>query len=180
MKLIRLILIEGCEAVTVDEGKQLVMVTGTVDVNAFAEYLRAKLKRTVEFVSSKNEIDSGGSRGDFEKKDGNGGGSGGGKKKGGGGDGGQEEGGGGGKNRMDVFGHPAFGYYDHGCGYGNGFVNGYGHANGSEWEWICAWILRTLYPGVDPWVGTCNMHQICSVKETQMLALSCEEGKIVF
>ncbi|KAL0000482.1 hypothetical protein SO802_014263 [Lithocarpus litseifolius] len=77
------------------------------------------------------QIDGGNNRGDGDKKDGNGGGSCGGKKKGGGGDGGQGGGGGGGgENRMDGFGHPGFGYHDHSYGYGNGFVNGHGHANG--------------------------------------------------
>ena len=145
MKLIRLILIVGLQEMTVDKEKDLVMVKGTMDVKALAKSLRNRIKRTVKIVPPKKVKDSGGRRGDGNKKDDNGGGSGGGKTKGGGGDAGQEEDGGGGKKRMEVFGHPEFGYYDHGYGYGNG----YGHANGWEWEWICAWILRTLYPWVD-------------------------------
>ena len=110
-------------------------VVGKMDPTKLRDNLSQKIKKHVEIVPPipKKEKDGGGSsREDFDKKDGNGGGSANGQKKGGGGDGGQEEGGGGGENRTDVFGHPWFGYFNNGYGYGDGFVNGYRHAKGRK------------------------------------------------
>lgn len=174
----------GVEYAKVETELNRLTVVGKMDPTKLRDNLSRRTKKRVEIVPPKKEKDGGGSsREDDDKNDGNGGGSAGGKKKGGGGDGGQEEGGdggGGGENRMDVFRHPGFGYYDHGYGYGNGFVNGHGHANGREWEWISR--TRGCSHGwTRGWaLATCTKYVHCSVKKTQMLALSCEEGKIVF
>ncbi|KAI3447564.1 hypothetical protein Pfo_004229 [Paulownia fortunei] len=109
-KIKRIILknIDGVTSVTTDLQKDLVTLTGTMDVKELAKYLREKLKRGVEIVPPKKD-DGGekkGEEGGGDKKEKGGGGGGGGEKKekenggGSGGGGGEkkekEDGGGGG------------------------------------------------------------------------------------
>lgn len=75
---------KGVESVTVDSQKDLVTVTGTMDVSSLAPYLKEKLKRSVEVVPAKKDVGAG------EKK-GNAGAAGGEKKEKGGGGGDEEE-----------------------------------------------------------------------------------------
>ncbi|XP_052173905.1 heavy metal-associated isoprenylated plant protein 3-like [Diospyros lotus] len=81
----------GVQSVTMDGQKDLVTVTGTMDVNQFIPYLKEKLKRSVDVVPPKKPEGDGG-----EKKEKGGGGGGDKKEKEGEGGGKKQEGGGGG------------------------------------------------------------------------------------
>lgn len=119
----------------IDQQKDLVTVTGSMDMKALAESLQEKLRRPVEIVPPKKDKDAG------DKDSGKGDNAGAGKKKGGGGDGGQkamteddvakmmmmEE-----MRRMEQhMGPPAFGYGPApGFGYGSGPAPGFGYGYG--------------------------------------------------
>ncbi|KAK6926728.1 Heavy metal-associated domain, HMA, partial [Dillenia turbinata] len=119
---------KGYHSMSVDMQKDLITVTGTMDMKALAESLKDKLNRSVEIVPPKKDKESGGGGGggggDKGKK---------GKGGGGGGDGGKNEDG----NRMEFTGYgygPGFGYapnyglvqgYNYHTAYGNGPGGGY-------------------------------------------------------
>ncbi|KAI6675271.1 hypothetical protein NL676_003177 [Syzygium grande] len=77
--------VKGVESVTVDEGKNLVILKGTMQLNGLAPYLTDKLKRSVEVVPPKKEE----AATDKKDKPATGGGEGGEKKDGG--DGGKKK-----------------------------------------------------------------------------------------
>ncbi|XP_075513296.1 heavy metal-associated isoprenylated plant protein 3-like isoform X1 [Primulina tabacum] len=81
---------KGYQDMKIDRQKELVTVTGAMDMKALAEMLKKHLKKNVEIVPPKKE---------GEKKEGGGGG--GDKKKGGGGGDGGEAGSGGGGEKME-------------------------------------------------------------------------------
>ncbi|KAH7856195.1 hypothetical protein Vadar_033814 [Vaccinium darrowii] len=90
--------ITGVNSVAVDEQKDLVTVTGTMDTKELAPYLKEKLRRSVEVVPPPPppKKEGGGDQkpkegGGGEKKEGGGGGGGGEQKKEGGGGGGGEQ-----------------------------------------------------------------------------------------
>lgn len=98
---------------SVDKDKDLVTVKGTMDAKALTEFLKLRLKRSVEIVPPKKEKD----KNDKESSNSGDNVGGGGKKKkkgGDGGDGGEKDSGGEGKmvegNRMEYLGPPGFGY----------------------------------------------------------------------
>ncbi|KAL1313742.1 hypothetical protein HN51_040354 [Arachis hypogaea] len=77
--------VKGVESVNIEEGKDLVTVTGTMDVKEMVPFLNEKLKRNVEVMGPpKKEEDKKNKEGGGEKK---------GKKEGGGGGGGGGDGG---------------------------------------------------------------------------------------
>ncbi|XP_031402175.1 heavy metal-associated isoprenylated plant protein 3-like isoform X1 [Punica granatum] len=69
---------KGVASIAIDKAKELVTVTGTMDVKALAESLEEKMKRSVQIVSPKKDKDGGG--GGEGNNNGGGGGGGGGKK----------------------------------------------------------------------------------------------------
>ncbi|XP_042495463.1 heavy metal-associated isoprenylated plant protein 3-like [Macadamia integrifolia] len=74
-KIRRIILkIKGVESVNIDAAKDLVKVTGTMDVKGLTPYLKDKLKRSVEIVPEKKDDEKKGKEGGGEKKDKEGGG----------------------------------------------------------------------------------------------------------
>ncbi|PKI64605.1 hypothetical protein CRG98_015037 [Punica granatum] len=136
----------GVTNVTIEQQKDLVTVTGTMDVKALAETLKGRMKRVVEIVPPKKEKEK--VKDNEEKKDGNkgsgggnekegcgngnnqGNGSGGGKKKKGAGGGGGGEYGNAVGNKEEEngpavgLGYPANTGYGYGCGYGYGYTYG--------------------------------------------------------
>lgn len=93
--------VSGVKCVMIEMQKDLVMVTGSIDVKALAEALKERMKREVEIIPPKKEKEKGSNS---EEKDGGGSGGGGGNEKEGGdngncngnGNGGGRKGGGGG------------------------------------------------------------------------------------
>ncbi|GLT89804.1 hypothetical protein SLE2022_077740 [Rubroshorea leprosula] len=119
--------IKGVQSVTIDAGKDLVTVKGTMDEKELVPYLKEKLKRNVELVPAKKEEGAG------EKKEKDGGGEKKGKEAAAAGGEKKEGGGGGGEakmemNKMEYHGsayppQPMY-WYDgqaHGQAYGQGY-----------------------------------------------------------
>lgn len=95
----------GYEDIKIDKQKDLVTVTGAIDMKALAEVLKKHLKREVEIVPPKKEEkkDNAGEKGNNGGGKEKGGGNGGGKKEKGGGDG---DGGGEGNKMQFQVGYP--------------------------------------------------------------------------